>query len=341
MAALVVMTGACGNDRTKVVIGARTPSFRVLYRVTHSEAGPATTAWEVATMRRPFLSSDLSFKKRPHLAALGAPDTGSITDADHLYALNGGTLRRVAGRQPGIGVGDQALLDVAPDAVKHKLARVKGHKTILGRTCTNIEFVEPPVGGLAPLPDDQENHDDLCIDRGGLILREQWTLKGRVVVTREALEITKAPADAFDVSAAEPVTGSLAVPRATPMTDTAAPPAPKGYTLADAVDFFLPRSDAPDQLAYASKVWAFTKGAALITVELGAGQVVPWNTDEERPLSLGARHAASVVRSDGIEIHWENGDHWVRVRGPLALKPLVPYARVVNNWDSSPAAVPK
>jgi hypothetical protein len=121
----------------------------------------------------------------------------------------------------------------------------------------------------------------------------------------------------------------------------APPPTPSGYDAASAVDFFLPRADAPTQLAYASKVWAFAKGADEITVELGAGQVVPWSQDQDKALRVGPRDAASVIRSDGIEIHWTNADHWVRVRGSVSLLALFPYARLVNSWDSSPADVPK
>jgi hypothetical protein len=95
-------------------------------------------------------------------------------------------------------------------------------------------------------------------------------------------------------------------------------------------------------LAYASKVWAFAKGGDEITVELGAGQVVPFTNDQAKPFRLGPRQAASVLRSDGIEIHWISGDdHWIRVRGSVSLARLVDYALLVSSWDSSPAAVPR
>jgi hypothetical protein len=315
----------------------------VLYRVLHTEGeGRPTVAWEVLTVKRPFLASDLNYKTKPDLAALGAPDTGSLTDVDHLYSYAGDSLRVIAGRQPGLGAGDQALLEITNDAVARKLARVGKTATIAGRTCTTVQFVEPPIGELGPFTKAKE-HDDVCLTRGGIILREQYTLKGRVVLTREAVQISDAPDDAFDTSAAQEVTGALAVPRVAPIEESLTPPpSPKGYDAASAVSFFFPRPDAPTQLAYASKIWSFTKGAALITVELGAGQVVPWSRDHDRQVNLGNRTAGSVVRSDGMEIHWTSGDHWMRVRGVSALAPLVPYARQVSSWDSSAAAaVPK
>ena len=316
----------------------------MLYRVTHSEvaARPYTT-WELVTVRRPFLASDLTFKQNPDLDALAVPQNGTITDVDHLYSQTGAELRRVAGRQPGIGGADQALLDVADEAAARKLARIKGSETVAGRKCRVLQFVEPPVGALSALQD-KANHDDICVTSGGVILRELWTLKGRVVVTRQAVEIRyDAPDAAFDVSTAEDAGAGLAVPRVAPMDEgLTPPPTPRGYAVATAVDFFLPRADAPSQLAYASKVWAFTKGADLITVELGAGQVIPWDRADDKPLRLGTLGVSSLVRSDGIEIHWANSDHWIRVRGPMSQARLLPYARQVSSWDSSAAAaVPK
>jgi hypothetical protein len=337
---LVALTGACNSEspRKRIVVGARTENFRVLYRVVHTETKDApSVAWEVLTVKRPFHSSDLTYKQRPDLSALGDPDSGTITDIDHLYSHDGTSLRAIAGRQPGLGSGDQALLSIANDAVARGRARIKGTTTVAGRTCTTLQFVEPPVGALAPF-NKSKDHDDICIDRGGVILREQWTLRGRVVVTREAVQFAAASDDAFDVSNAEQVTG-VPIPRVAAMDDSLAPPpAPPGYAQATAVDFFLPRADAPTQLAYASKVWAFSKGADFITVELGAGQVIPWDASADKTLRLGARAAGSVVRSDGIEIHWDSGNHWMRVRGPMSLAKLLAYARQVSSWDSSAAA---
>jgi hypothetical protein len=342
-AALALTLAACGShDEPKVVVGARAENFRVLYRVVRGTAASARdVSWEVLSVKRPFLASDLTFGSRPNLHSLGEPVSGTLTDIDHLYAVDGAHVRTIAGRQPGLPTGDQALLDVTTLATRHNLARVMGTARVIGRACTIVRFLEPPVGGLDPLRDDK-GHDDLCIARDGIVLRETWTLKGRVVQSRVAVEITKAPDDAFDTTNAEPLPGGVAAPRVEPLRDVPGPPAPAGYTLATAVDFFFPRADDATQLAYASKVWAYAKGADEITVEQGAGQVRPWSAAQETPLRLGSRQAAYVVRSDGIEIHWTTAQTWVRVRGATSLAALVPYALLVSNSDSSPAAlVPK
>jgi hypothetical protein len=342
--AALLLAGACTTSHPhKVVVGARAPSFRVLYRVLHTEAeNHPTVAWELLTVQRPFLASDLNFKTKPNLDALGAPDSGSLTDVDHLYTYSGDALHVIAGRQPGLGAGDQALIEITNDAVARKLARVKQTAVVAGRSCTTVQFVEPPVGELAAFTK-AKSHDDVCITRDGIILREQYTLNGRLLLTRQAVQITDVPDGAFDTSAAQDVTSGLPVPRVAPMeAGLTPPPTPNGYAADVAVDFFFPRPDAPTQLAYASKIWTFTKGASLITVELGAGQVVPWSRAHNRSVQLGANRASSVVRSDGIEIHWTNQDHWMRVRGPMPLVQLLAYARQVSSWDSSAAAaVPK
>jgi hypothetical protein len=341
LAALVLLAACGGASHPKVLAGARTPSFRVLYRVVHSEGGKPTIESQVVTEQRPFFASDFSYPTKPDLAAPGAPRGGTMTDVDHLYSHDGTTLRRVSGRQPGLGGGDQALLNVAHEAVARQRARVKPASVVNGKRCTVLQFAEPPVGGLSRFRDKQ-NHDDICIDRGGVILREQWTLNGRVVLTRQAVQLAAVPDGAFDTSAAEDVGAGLAIPRVAPMdAGLTPPPTPKGYAAATAVDFFLPRADAPSQLAYASKVWAFAKAGDEITVELGAGQVIPWSPDDDKTFALGRRNVASLVRSDGMEIHWASADHWIRVRGSVSLAALVPYARSVSNWDSSAAAVPK
>jgi hypothetical protein len=189
-------------------------------------------------VRRPFVASELTFDDRPDLNAPGTPRGGTVADIDHLYSVDGASLRTVAGRQPGLPTGDQALINLASEAAARGLARITGKATILGRPCTVVEFVEPPVGPLKPVGD-EKNHDDLCVSPGGIVLRESWTLNGRVVQTRTAVEITDAPAVAIDTSAAEPVPGGLPTPRVAPIEEgLTPPPTPPGYAAATALDFF-------------------------------------------------------------------------------------------------------
>ncbi|MBA2607380.1 MAG: hypothetical protein H0U92_00390 [Actinobacteria bacterium] len=337
-----------GGRALRAPVGVRATSFRVLYRVERTPTpDQRSVVWEVLTVHRPFLASDLTFDRRPrdlNATDLGPPTSGYLSDVDHLYSVDGALVRRVAGRQPGSPSGDQALLDIAGDAARRGAARIGPVRRIAGRACTEIEFVEPPVGQLRAF-DATGDHDDVCVDRGGIVLREQWTLGGRVVQTRTASAFAELPAVALGAALAtgnaQDVSDAAAAPRIGEIGDAVAPPTPPNYALVSAVSFFFPRPDDPTTLAYASKVWAFAHGAHSITVEAGAGAGLPWRPEFDRAIRLGARDAAWIVRSDGVEVHFITRDGWVRVRATTSLKALLPYARLVaTSWDSS-AAVPK
>jgi hypothetical protein len=275
--------------------------------------------------------------------------SGTVSDIDHLYSVDGDTVRRIAGRQPGPPNGDQSLASIAVDAVKAGAARIGGaRRRIIGRTCTDLVLYEPPAGPLHAL-DKTNNRDEMCLDRSGIMLRERWTLNGKVVQTRTAVAVLEGemlPAatrdTALDTTTAEDAPAVLAIPRTMPMEgNPTPPPTPAGYTLASAVGFTLPRADVPSAVAYGSNVWAYANGPDAIIVEAGAGQVLPWRPDTERRVAVAGRRAAAVIRSDGTEVHWRTGEGWVRVRSTVRLADTLRYARLLSSWDSSPAAVPK
>jgi hypothetical protein len=354
--AVALFLGACAADHAaapvSVLVSVKATQYRVLYKVERTAApGEHGVAWEVLTVVRPFLASDLTFDQRPTdlmSAEQATPVSGTVSDIDHLYSVEGETVRRIAGRQPGTPNGDQSLASIAVDAVKAGAARVGGRQRIIGRTCTDLVLYEPPAGPLHSL-DKTDNHDDLCLDRSGIMLRERWTLNGKVVQTRRAVAVAEGemlPAEtrdaALDTSSADEAPALLAIPRTMPMEgNPTPPPTPAGYALASAVGFTLPRADVPSAIAYGSNVWAYAKGPDAITVEAGAGQVLPWRPDTERRVTVAGRHAAAVIRSDGTEVHWRTADGWVRVRSTQRLADTLRYARLLSSWDSSPAAVPK
>src|SRR5204862_8203062 len=93
----------------------------------------------------------------------------------------------ISGRQPSPGTGDQWLVAQLADAVGRKLAKPVGKATVAGRACIDYRFAEPPVGPIAELG--EGDHDDLCLTADGLLLRDVWTLKGRVIQRRAAVEV--------------------------------------------------------------------------------------------------------------------------------------------------------
>lgn len=314
----------------------RPAAYRILYRV-HNAAGQSTQVlWQQLTVKRPFLASDATFPVRPGPG--DPPVGGTVTSVDGLFSLSPSGTRKIAGRQPGVGTGDQALGPVLREAARRQLAKAGGRRTVAGRACHDIRVLEPPAGAIKALGNQKAGFDDLCLDDDGLVLREEWHLQGRVVLRREAVEVDTEPSGldtAFDVSAATGGDPTLAAPAADPLTQVdsgvTAPVPPAGYRQEAAVDFRFPDPQRQGGLAYVSQVWAFARGADVITVEIGTSEIGihPWGeSDVTRPVTLKAgQKAESVVRSDGGEIRYAGAKRWIRVRGTVDLKALAAYAR--------------
>jgi len=321
-----------GPDRTKPIL-ARPAAYQIVYRAT-AQNGKQT--WEVLTVHRPFASSDLVYDTDP-AATSGAPQSGTWFDIDALYTLDGaGTVRRVAGRQPGLSGSDQALGLELDGLVAGKQARDLGRSmTVAGRRCRVYRFLEPPVGPIKALAGD--DHDDLCIDADGLVLAEHWVLKGRAAYDRLAVRVRLGDvADPMTTAGARPLPGNTAVPTATagadPNAPVAPPPTPTGYVAARTDVFTLPAANGGGLQAQ-STVWAFTSGADVISVEAGIerGGQYPWDGQPTvtQPIRLrGLGNATTALRSDGPEVRVALGSgRWVRVRGTVPLAVLVSYAQ--------------
>jgi hypothetical protein len=207
---------------------------------------------------------------------------------------------------------------------------------VAGRPCRDYRFVEPVAGPIKALTG--ANHDVLCIDADGLVLREEYTLDGKVALLRQAERVEIDPAgidNDLDTTGAEPIADPNAPSARAPTADDRpsffpAPPAPDGYESASVVLFRFPApSSQGTQLLYTSTVWAFSRAADVITVEAGEGGGLPWqDTDPSRAVSLPLGPAKSVVRSDGAELRVDLGSgRWVRVRGTLSVADITAYAK--------------
>ncbi|TML63767.1 MAG: hypothetical protein E6G17_04550 [Actinobacteria bacterium] len=336
-AALACFGAACSTGSpAPVAATARTRPlvYRVVYRVESLTDRPTRVSWEELTARRPFEVSNVTYPSR---ATVGStPQAGTLTSVDHLFLWRPDGLHALSGRQPAVGTADQALLPVVRAAVDRGLARPGATRVVAGRRCRDYRFLEPPAGPVKRLG--SAGHDELCLDADGFVLREAWTLHGRLVLRRTAVTVDLAPAglDAvLDTSTAQPAPPG--VPSVLPATDRdswlPAPPAPAGFHLATHVRFVFTsfsQPNAPPQVLYTSVVWAFTRRADLIVVEAGqtASLNLPWQaSDPSRPARLPLGRAASVIRSDGAELRVAlAGGRWVRVRGTVSPDALASYA---------------
>jgi hypothetical protein len=310
----------------------RPSRFEVVYQVLNSSTGPARRTWEVLKVSDPFDVSDLTYDSDPFSGA--KPVSGTISTFDRLYDLSDGRPRLVSDRQPGLGSGDQALVAELQDLKRRGLATSTGEqRRIAGEGCSVYRFSEPPVGPLTPPAG--ADHDDLCLSTAGLELGERWTLGGRLILQRTAVEVTVGGSD-NRIAGPPSVTGapepSVAVLRVGPPTQPsflAPPPTPSGFTAMGPVQAIGYNPSNPTQASAASMVWAFRRGGDLVTVEAGEGQY-PWN-DAGSPTSrltlAGLGPAESVMTSDGPEIQVQvSGGKWVRADGTVPLRYLASYA---------------
>jgi hypothetical protein len=334
--ALATVVAACGHASGGALRpAAPAPAFRIVYRI---EQPNAATRWGELVAERPFRVRAGTYDHRPRLGE--RPDGGTLTTVDGLFQLRPEGVQEISGRQPAPGTGDQWLAAQLDDAVDRSLARRVGTATIVGRECTDYRFAEPPVGPIAELG--EGDHDDLCLTADGLLLREVWTLKGRVIQRRTAVEVDTSGRgldDLLDVStaAAAPPSGPIAAPTDAGASFLPDPSAPTGYSRAarDAFALRQPGDQGPVTL-YTSTVWAFTRGADLVTVEAGdsrASGKLPWlDSDPSRRVRLPIGDGVTVIRNDGAEVRVDLGsDRWVRVRGTIPLAALVRYARTLRS----------
>jgi hypothetical protein len=304
--------------------------YQVVYRVTTSNA--SATDWEVLTVTDPFDVSDLTYTADPRSGA--RPSAGSVTTYDALYDLRGGQLQLVTYRQPALGSGDQALVTELGDLTKRGLAaRRPGRRTVAGVGCDVLRVSEPPAGPLTPVG--PSGHDDLCLTGSGVELSETWTLGGKVVLERTAVEATIGSTDRHLAlspapgSAAPAAEALVAVSRPAAATFLLPPPGPAGFEAMPSVHAITHDPTDLTRVADVSDVWAFRRAGDLVTVEAGTGQT-PWNvgsipTRAVRLKKLG--RAVTVLRSDGPEVQVQlGGGRWVRVRGTVPLGQLVSYA---------------
>ena len=318
-----------------VAFAAQSPRYEVLYQVDHLSPGGQTRTWELLTVDRPFRVRDATFRAPP--APGDRPVGGTLTTADRLYSLSPNGIQDVSARQPGLGTEDQDLLGVVGEAARRGLAQPRGPGAVAGRACQVYRFRDPPAGPLGPLTGSE--HDDLCIDPAGIVLREDWVRAGALVVSRQAQRVDLEPAG---IDATLSPAGALPPPNGTASaaslapgqpvdTFLADPPAPAGFELRDRERFAFPDPETPQILVYGSVVWTFVRGTDVVTVEAASGRPdvspVPGNTKLGKRRLPGLGDAASVVRSDGFEIDAVlNPGRWVRVRGTVPLPELTAYA---------------
>ena len=329
----VVVTAIGGSSPKHVTdIAAMPAAYQIVYRVDEKSGGLTKETWEVFTQTDPFGGSDLTYRSDPRDG--GSPSTGTVSSFDHLYDLAGGLLTLVSARQPGPPSGVQALGGELAEMGRRGLAQHIGRSVVAGENCTVFRLAEPPVGPLSI--SNGSGHDDMCIDGFGLVLQEDWTYQGTLVLQRVAVEERIGSADAT-VTGPPPESAARdaqvpAVLRVMPQDSPSFlddPSAPTGFAARPAVATIAFNPSDPTQVTDTSMIWSFVGGGQLITVEAGTG-AIPWapsGTPTQTVVLTGLGAASSALRSDGPEIRVQLvGGRWIRVRGTVPLETLARYA---------------
>lgn len=145
------------------------------YRLVYHVATPGSPdAEEERLIRRPY---DGRYLKR----TAGSITTGAITNEQGSWfyrsSADAGWIHVAPGKQR--ATGDQNPRAALRMAIENGLARVLGHRRVLGRRC-DVVRTGGPLGRPVTAPTAQD-HDDLCLDRTGVILAEEWSSHGAVV----------------------------------------------------------------------------------------------------------------------------------------------------------------
>ena len=144
-------------------------SYRLVYSVTESGTGERS---EERLVQRPYWSRVVSERG-------GTVLTGTITnDAGRWLFLSeaeGWQLRDERKQRP---PDDVRAIEALEAAAEDGRAMRRGTDVVAGRTCTIVR-TGGPLGDPLKKPTADE-HADLCVDRTGVVLREEWRLDGRV-----------------------------------------------------------------------------------------------------------------------------------------------------------------
>jgi hypothetical protein len=174
-------------------------AYRVVYSVVEAGGEERT---EERLVKRPYWSRVVSERDGTVLA-------GVITNDDGRWLLlsenRAWQLRDERRQRP---PDDLRPIDALEAAVGDGRAEQRGTDVVLGRTCTVIRTGGPLGGSLKP-PTTKERAD-LCVDRTGVVLREEWMLDGRRARLMVATRFEVHPA--LDASHFRPSPEPAAVP---------------------------------------------------------------------------------------------------------------------------------
>jgi hypothetical protein len=285
----------------------------VLYRVDVLQ-DPPSTGFEERLVRRPFDGRILSSTSRV-VDPEDVGTSGTMSAGSSILSFSDGQRTVVQQRVPGAGIGDQVLASVLEEAVRLGYAEAHGDEdVVLGRRCRLFEVKEPGAR-IVSAPTDS-SRTTLCVDDDGLVLRERWELRERVVLERTAIALDENPnvtelgSIANGPVTAAPLTMGSTV-RSVGEVDSfiEEPPLPAGFELIGRYETVtVDRTRGPSR----ASAWVMQDNAAFLVVEAGTGLVSLSGSMSEVPSALG--DGALFLGTMGAEVRvLVDANHWIRV----------------------------
>lgn len=345
-AALALVAPACSSSDDKTpALPPPPPPTQLGYRIVYDtvvRAGDALASRRELSVRRPYVSSDLTFA-----TGATAPDGGLVAPETKQYAVQSDKVLDFGGRALGAPPNDFRVDRVLADLRRLRLVRaVGGRKTVAGQTCRTWRFGAPLGDPITPIG--SEEYTDLCIDRRGHILSERWIREGKLLreMTAVSVDNDAPPADRFQPPPGPIQQSPLQYGILEPLPKTKNPVPDKAYWRAARPPWnfrLVSRARVSTttvgaggrQLADLAYVDTYVRGRDAIQVT--HREAAP-PTDTMETVTAGGLGAGGVtVTLTGVSIIFRPPGWTVTVSGPLDVARLRAFAATLNPSGSTGA----
>jgi hypothetical protein len=271
--ALLGAAGCSGSSPQR----AEPAGWRIVYRVDDTAGPTPRVTTQVVEVFPPYGGRSVTSEgERLGGTSLG----GAAWTRGHQYLVDAdGAAHEVATVAAGFA-GPDSHLDVAlASALAHGLVRRGGTSSVAGAACTEWLSRMPLDAGDVALPASGET-TTTCVDAQGRLLRDRWTLDGKVVRTRTAVSIGRPDGSPLDGATPTPAPAAqlpvlvktVEVPALATALGIAVPAGPAGLK-ADGGSALLERNLADGTMQPlregASFVWR--DGTRMVTLEVQRG----------------------------------------------------------------------
>jgi hypothetical protein len=321
-----LVLAAAGSPVSPKLRAQASDGHRVVYRIEDRSAnGNVAVSTEVVEVRPPYGSRIVRSAGSSRRVR-----SGQITSRTHLWQLGEDEKIRFGVLRPPGGPTRSASYATLREATRAGLADAIGSDVVLGRSCSWFAYRDPAPDPMTP----PTEHDrvESCVDAGGIVLREVWTIGGRAARIVEAVGVTdRAPKrsrfledeDPAKVEASEPE-GAELLKTQTLVADVEhgreivplrlTPPSGWRADRTSVVAVTAGQGSQPVQFL----AEAYVRGGRLVVVQLSSSPrfAPPWPTDEGARIDIGEGEGRIVYFVDRVEVRLLSAIGFARVIAP-------------------------